>query len=80
MISYCVELSNPDSDSISEEPPTSLQLQFPCSNPRNPHMRGMEDRVQTFDQRWPSHRINASIADIANAGFYFLGKFSCLTV
>ena len=53
----------------------NLKRQFPCLNPVNPHMKDFNARLQTFDQRWPSQKVNATPQHIAKAGFYFLGKF-----
>ena len=51
----------------------TLKRQFPCLFPVNPHMRNSEDRLLTFDHRWPKHKINAAVPHIVKAGFYFLG-------
>ena len=51
-----------------------LQRLFPCLNPVNPHMKQLSDREQTFDSRWPRHKILAPTKHIAKAGFFFLGK------
>ena len=58
----------------SPEEIANLKRQFPCLYPVNPHMRSFDERFQTFDHRWPNHKINASIRHIVKAGFYFLGK------
>ena len=50
---------------------------FPCLHPINPHMRSRKARLQTFldnASRWPTHRIRATLADIADAGMYYLGE------
>ena len=57
----------------SPEMLASLKQQFPCLYPVNPHMRNSEDRLLTFDDRWPKHKINATVPHIVEAGFYFLG-------
>ena len=57
----------------SPEMLASLKQQFPCLYPVNPHMRNSEDRLLTFDHRWPKHNINATVPHIVEAGFYFLG-------
>ena len=51
-----------------------LKRQFPCLYPVNPHMRKFEDRLQTFDHRWPKLKVNATPRHIAKAGFFFLGS------
>ena len=51
----------------------NLKRQFPCLCPVNPHMRNFEDRLQTFDHRWPKLKINPTPRHIAKAGFFFLG-------
>ena len=43
-------------------------------------MKDFNARLQTFDQRWPSQKVNATPNHIAKAGFYFLGKFYKTTV
>ena len=51
---------------------------FPCHHPINPHMQNREVRLQTFIDRsetWPRHRINATPQEIADAGFFYLGRF-----
>ena len=53
----------------------NLKRQFPCLYPVNPHMKDFNARLQTFDQRWPSQKVNATPQHIAKAGFYFLGNF-----
>ena len=68
-----------DESFLSEPPDPSpeevktLERLFPCLQPINPHMLRAEDREKSFDERWPSHKVNASIRQIAKAGFYFLG-------
>ena len=52
----------------------ALKRQFPCLYPVNPHMREKEARLETFDRRWPSQKINATPEHIVKAGFFFLGK------
>ena len=47
---------------------------FPCLNPANPHMREVESRSESFDQRWPSQNLQATPYEIAEAGFFFLGN------
>ena len=56
----------------------NLEL-FPCQNPAHPRMRQRERRLETFLQEsstWPAHHINATPWDIAQAGFYYIGKKS----
>ena len=53
----------------------NLKQQFPCEYPVNPHMKDFNARLQTFDQRWSSQKVNATPQHIAEAGFYFLGNF-----
>ena len=53
----------------------NLKRQFPCEYPVNPHMKHFNARLQTFDQRWPIQKGNATPQHIAKAGFYFLGNF-----
>ena len=42
--------------------------------PVNQHMRGEDQRVETFDQHWPATRVRATPREIAAAGFFFLGE------
>ena len=56
----------------------TLKRQFPCLYPMNPDMEDFNARLQTFDQRWPSQKVNATPQEIAKAGFYFLGKLNFL--
>lgn len=58
-----------------EESPENRRRNYPCQYPSNPHMRNEDARLATFDQRWPSGAVRASPAEIAQAGFYFLGKW-----
>ena len=51
-----------------------LRQNFPCSFPVNPHMKEESARLVTFDQRWPSSKIQATPLQVAQAGFYFLGE------
>nr|XP_009861875.1 baculoviral IAP repeat-containing protein 7-B isoform X1 [Ciona intestinalis] len=48
---------------------------FPCNRPESPHMRSVEQRLQTFTRsNWPAHRVRASILDISRAGLFYLGN------
>nr|CAB3225556.1 ZF(RING)-14 zinc finger protein [Phallusia mammillata] len=57
----------------SENETRDLRNMFPCLDPHNPHMRNLENRIESF-QSWPSSRINATPFEIARAGFYYLGE------
>lgn len=50
---------------------------FPCNSPVNDHMRLDSRRRESFLSNvgtpWPSHRLRASIEQIVQAGFYYLG-------
>ena len=37
-------------------------------------MKEESARLVTFDQRWPSSKIQATPLQVAQAGFYFLGE------
>ena len=50
------------------------QSQFPCLNPIHPHMENHKARLQTFAYYWPSHKVKASVENIAEAGFFFVGE------
>nr|CAB3225565.1 baculoviral IAP repeat-containing protein 7-A [Phallusia mammillata] len=64
-----VEPPNPDDKMLK-----LLETIFPLDNAISPHMRNVDSRFETFDQRWPSHRINSTKMEIAKAGFFFLGE------
>ena len=51
-----------------------LAQMFPCYHPHSQHMTDVQDRMRTFDLRWPRNRIYAAVELIAKAGFFFLGK------
>ena len=47
---------------------------FPCLNPASPHMKEIESRRESFDQRWPSQQVQATPYEFAKAGLFFLGN------
>ena len=49
------------------------ETQFPCINPRNPAMRNLQDRLASFLGSWPDNILQASILQLAESGFYYLG-------
>ena len=56
----------------------SLAEMFPCTNPITPHMSDAIQRRSTF-RNWP-HHINATVNELADAGFMYLGtedKLKC---
>ena len=75
--------NNTNSNNSQNNQEDEIELQqrrevFPCHHPINPHMQNREVRLQTFIDRsetWPRHRINATPQEIADAGFFYLGKF-----
>ncbi|XP_078492411.1 zinc finger protein [Ciona intestinalis] len=74
-----LEASNAPRRNIQEPPDPSeseqreLELMFPCQHPVNSHMRHNDSRVVTFDSRWPKNKTQATVQQIAKAGFFYLG-------
>ncbi len=69
---YGHQSGNPGSHSTH----SALLILYPCRYPCNPHMELREARLQTFldfASIWPAHRIDATPAQIADAGMYYLG-------
>jgi len=57
---------------------TNVELEqlFPCANPHSPHLRSRASRLTTFEDHateWARNNIRATMADMANAGLYYLG-------
>ena len=69
MADACDSAAVPGGDVV---PPTPSLFQ--CKHAINPHMRRIIDRHQSFTEHWPSHRIEADTALLADAGFYYLGE------
>nr|XP_039263544.1 E3 ubiquitin-protein ligase XIAP-like [Styela clava]XP_039263551.1 E3 ubiquitin-protein ligase XIAP-like [Styela clava] len=57
----------------SPEEQRRLAELFPCRAPVNPHMRTLQNRIESFQRNWPN-RILATPSQIAKAGFFFLGE------
>ena len=60
------------------QPYTNVELEqlFPCANPHRPHLRSRASRVTTFEDHvtsWARNNIRATMADMADAGLYYLG-------
>nr|XP_026695219.1 zinc finger protein isoform X1 [Ciona intestinalis]XP_026695220.1 zinc finger protein isoform X1 [Ciona intestinalis] len=74
------EASNAPRRNIQEPPDPSeseqreLEMMFPCQHPVNSHMRHLDSRIVTFDSRWPKNKTQATIQQIAKAGFFYLGE------
>ncbi|XP_077974223.1 baculoviral IAP repeat-containing protein 7-like [Styela clava] len=51
---------------------------YPCTSPVNPHMTSVVSRLESFKPRngirWPSERLRATIDQLVNAGFFYLGE------
>ena len=59
-------------------PYTNVELEqlFPCGNPHSPHLRSRASRLTTFEDHateWARNNIRATMADMADAGLYYLG-------
>jgi len=60
------------------QPYTNVELEqlFPCANPHRPHLRLRASRLATFEDHatsWARNNIRATMADMADAGLYYLG-------
>jgi len=60
------------------QPYTNVELEqlFPCANPHSPHLRARASRLKTFEEHateWVQNNIRATMADMADAGLYYLG-------
>jgi len=60
------------------QPYTNVELEqlFPCANPHRPHLRSRASRLVTFEDHatsWARNNIRATMADMADAGLYYLG-------
>ncbi|XP_077974045.1 baculoviral IAP repeat-containing protein 7-like [Styela clava] len=51
---------------------------YPCRAPVNPHMESVINRLESFKPRpgcrWPSDKLRATIDELVNAGFFYLGE------
>jgi len=61
-----------------DQPYTNAELEqlFPCANPHSPHLRSRASRLTTFEDHatdWARNNIRATIADMVDAGLYYLG-------
>ena len=62
----------------TNQPYTNVELEqlFPCANPHKPHLRSRASRLTTFEDHateWARNNIRATMADMADAGLYYLG-------
>jgi len=63
---------------VRNQPYTNVELEqlFPCANPHSPHLESRASRLTTFEDHateWARNNIRATMADMADAGLYYLG-------